>query len=89
MKLMGKIFAAGLVILSLQLCVRAEAQTYVYTDPHLMWNDVACHVDGGVVEEGGDWRGKITYTVSRRRSLMGIVVRVLIWPIQLEKGSFI
>lgn len=71
MKLMGKIFAAGLVILSLLLCVRAEAQTYVYTDPHLMWNDVACHVDGGVVREGGDWRGKITYTVSREKIFNG------------------
>ena len=43
----------------------SKAQTFVYTDQNMMWSRMACHVDGGVVREGPDWRGEITYTVSR------------------------
>ena len=49
----------------------SKAQTFVYTDQNLMWSQMACHVDGGVVREGPDWRGEITYTVSRDKIFHG------------------
>ncbi len=49
----------------------SKAQTFVYTDQNLMWSQMACHIDGGVVREGPDWRGEITFTVSRDKIFNG------------------
>lgn len=63
------------ILLAVLCCVLmpylSKAQTFVYTDQNLMWSQMACHVDGGVVREGPDWRGKITYTVSRDKIFHG------------------
>lgn len=49
----------------------AQTATYAYTDSRMMWSEIACHVDGGVVREGGDWRGRITYTVKGNKIFTG------------------
>ena len=63
------------ILLAVLCCVLmpslSKAQTFVYTDQNLMWSQMACHVDGGVVREGPDWRGEITYTVSRDKIFRG------------------
>ena len=47
------------------------AQTYVYTDDQMMWSQMACHIDNGVVRMGPDWRGDIQYTVQNDRIFKG------------------
>ena len=63
------------ILLAVLCCVLmpslSKAQTFVYTDQNLMWSQMACHVDGGLVREGPDWRGEITYTVSRDKIFHG------------------
>ena len=49
----------------------SKAQTFAYTDQNMLWSHMACHVDGGVVRKGPDWRGEITYTVSRDKIFHG------------------
>ncbi|MBI49041.1 MAG: hypothetical protein CL850_01970 [Crocinitomicaceae bacterium] len=47
------------------------AQTYVYTDVQMTWDQMACHIDNGVVIMGPDWRGEIEYTVQNNRIFKG------------------
>lgn len=49
----------------------AQIATYAYADSRMLWSEIACHVDKGVVREGGDWRGEIIYTVSSEKIFMG------------------
>ena len=47
------------------------AQTYVYTDDQMMWSQMACHIENGLVRMGPDWRGDIQYTVQYNRIFKG------------------
>ena len=47
------------------------AQTYVFTDNQMMWSQMACHIENGVVRMGPDWRGDIKYTVQNNRIFKG------------------
>lgn len=47
------------------------AQTYVYTDNQMIWSQMACHIENGVVRMGPDWRGDIKYTVQNNRIFKG------------------
>lgn len=47
------------------------AQTYVYTDDQMIWSQMACHIDNGVVRMGPDWKGDIQYTVQNDRIFKG------------------
>ncbi len=47
------------------------AQTYVYTDNQMIWNQMACHIEDGIVRMGPDWRGDIKYTVRNNRIFKG------------------
>jgi hypothetical protein len=49
----------------------AQTPTYAYTDSRMMWSEIACHIDGGVVREGGNWRGRISYTVTGDKIFTG------------------
>ena len=49
----------------------AQTSTYLYPSTYLRWNEVICHIDGGVVREGNDWRGEILYTVDGDRIYSG------------------
>ena len=47
------------------------AQTYVYIDDQMMWNQMACHIDNGIVRMGPDWRGDIKYTIQNNKIFKG------------------
>ena len=49
----------------------AQTATHVYTDASMMWGQMACNVDRGLVREGADWRGKVLYTVQGNRIYQG------------------
>jgi hypothetical protein len=49
----------------------AQTTTYAYTDSRMLWSEIICHVEGGIVREGGDWRGEITHTVSGNKIFSG------------------
>jgi hypothetical protein len=49
----------------------AQTATYAYTDSRMLWSEIVCHIEGGVVREGGDWRGEITHTVSGNKIFRG------------------
>lgn len=53
------------------LSVIAQTGTYVYPTSHMRWNEVVCHIEGGVVRQGNDWRGDIVYTVERNKIYSG------------------
>lgn len=68
---MVKTFFSFLTLFTFIQAGIAQTTTYAYTDSRMLWSEIACHLDGGVVREGGDWRGAITYTVSRDKIFMG------------------
>lgn len=49
----------------------AQTGTYVYPSSNMRWNEVVCHIEGGVVRHGNDWTGDITYTVDRNKIYSG------------------
>ena len=49
----------------------AQTTTYVYTDASMMWGQMACNVDRGLVREGPDWRGEVLFTVQGNRVFQG------------------
>jgi hypothetical protein len=49
----------------------AQTSTYLYPSTPLRWNEVICHIEGGVVRVGNGWRGEILYTVNRDRIYAG------------------
>ena len=53
------------------LSVIAQTGTYVYPTSHMRWNEVVCHIEGGVVRQGNDWRGAIVYTIERNKIYSG------------------
>ena len=53
------------------LSVIAQTGTYVYPTSHMRWNEVVCHIEGGVVRQGNDWRGDIVYTIERNKIYAG------------------
>ena len=52
------------------------AQTFVYTDQQMIWSQMACHVDRGLVRTGSDWRGEIAYTVEKDEIFTGFSTSV-------------
>lgn len=53
------------------LSALAQTGTYVYPTSHMRWNEVVCHIEGGIVRQGNDWRGDIAYTVERNKIYSG------------------
>jgi|TARA_B110000116_G_scaffold262306_1_gene267449 hypothetical protein len=49
----------------------AQAPTYAYSDSQLRWSEVDCHVEGGMVRKGNNWRGKVEYTVRGEKIFAG------------------
>jgi hypothetical protein len=49
----------------------AQTKTYVYTDASMMWSQMACNIDRGLVREGPDWKGEILYTVQGEKIFQG------------------
>ena len=49
----------------------AQTSTYLYPSTYLRWNEVVCHIEGGVVRNGNGWRGEILYTVDHDRIYAG------------------
>lgn len=49
----------------------AKAQTFLYPDNNLLWNETLCHVDNGVVREGNNWTGKIILTLQSEHIFSG------------------
>ena len=66
---MRVILTFALAILSLSSL--AQTSTYLYPSTSLRWNEVICHIEGGVVRDGNGWRGEILYTVDRDRIYAG------------------
>lgn len=49
----------------------AQAPTYAYSNSQLRWSEVDCHVEGGLVRIGNNWRGKVEYTVRGEKIFAG------------------
>lgn len=49
----------------------AQTTSYLYPSTSLRWNEVVCHIEGGVVREGNRWQGEILFTVDRERIYSG------------------
>lgn len=49
----------------------AQTRTYAYPSSQMRWNEVVCHIDGGIVRHGNDWRGDVIYTVDRNKIYSG------------------
>ena len=68
---MIKKFALVLCVLIVSAGAWAQAPTYAYSDSQLRWNEVECHVEGGLVRVGSDWRGKVVYSVRGEKIFAG------------------
>ena len=68
-KILGVLMVMGIA----QFTNRAIAQTttHVYADASMIWGQMACNIDRGLVREGADWRGKVLYTVQENRIYQG------------------
>ena len=49
----------------------AQTGTYAYPSTHMRWNEVVCHIEGGIVRHGNDWRGDVIYTVDHNKIYSG------------------
>lgn len=65
----------------------AQTSTYLYPSTSLRWNEVICHIDGGVVRDGNGWRGEILYTVDRDRIYAGYSTSTFNLAYTLREGK--
>lgn len=49
----------------------AQTKTNVYTDASMIWSQMACNVDRGLVRQGPEWRGDVLYTVQEEKIFQG------------------
>ena len=82
---MRVILAFTLAVVSLSSL--AQTSTYLYPSSHLRWNEVICHIDGGVVRDGNGWRGVILYTVDRDRIYAGYSTSTFNLAYTLREGK--
>jgi hypothetical protein len=66
----------------------AQTGTYVYPTTHMRWNEVVCHIEGGVVRQGNDWRGDITYTVNHNKIYAGYSTSSFNLSYPFREGKF-
>lgn len=59
------------VCASVSFCSLSQTSTYLYPSTSLRWNEVVCHIDGGVVRGGNKMRGEILFTVDDSRIFSG------------------
>lgn len=60
-----------ILVFTLALSLGAKAQTFLYPDNNLLWNETLCHYDNGVVREGNRWSGKILLTLKNEHIFSG------------------
>ena len=65
----------------------AQTSTYLYPSTSLRWNEVICHIEGGVVRDGNGWRGEILYTVDRNRIYAGYSTSTFNLAYTLREGK--
>ena len=82
---MRVILAFTLAVVSLSSL--AQTSTYLYPSTPLRWNEVICHIDGGVVRDGNGWRGEILYTVDRDRIYAGYSTSTFNLAYTLREGK--
>ena len=68
-KILGLLMAMGAALIANNAL--AQTATYVYTDASMMWSQMACNIDRGLVREGNGWRGDILYTVQGEKIFQG------------------
>ena len=54
----------------------------------MRWNEVVCHIEGGVVRLGNDWRGDIAYTVDRNKIYSGYSTSSFNLSYTFREGKF-
>ena len=68
-KILGVLMVVGFALIANNAI--AQTTIHVYTDASMMWGQMACNIDRGLVREGSDWRGKVLYTVQENRIYQG------------------
>lgn len=68
-KILGALMVMGVFLVADNAI--AQTTTYVYTDASMMWSQMACNVDRGLVRQGADWRGDVQYTVQGNKIFQG------------------
>lgn len=65
-----------------------QTGTFVYPTTHMRWDEIVCHIDGGVVRLGNDWRGDIAYTVERNKIYSGYSTSSFNLSYTFREGKF-
>jgi len=75
------------VLAIVSISTLTQTATYLYPSTSLRWNEVICHIDGGVVRNGNGWRGEILYTVDRDRIYAGFSISTFNIAYTLREGK--
>ena len=65
-----------------------QTGTFVYPTTHMRWDEIVCHIEGGVVRLGNDWRGNIAYTVERNKIYSGYSTSSFNLSYTFREGKF-